>query len=102
MCPAYQLNLILSIELLYNIATKQEACTSGTHTPASCLVRITPHQITHSSIMWHLLLPIYASDLVNGIDGWTESTMYAEYLVVDDCGQRQVVKDSRAVPPDIG
>lgn len=49
-------------------------------------IRIRPHQITHSSIMWNLLLSINRSDLINGIiNCWAQASMYAENSIIDYC-----------------
>ena len=42
--------------------------------------RIWPEKITHGSIMRHFLLAVDGANLIKGLYGWWEATMYTEYL----------------------
>ena len=52
--------------------------------------------------MWYLPEPVDDLDLVDTMDTWAETTVYTEYLVIDDDRQGQVVKHIRKVVPHIG
>ncbi len=51
--------------------------------------------------MWHLLLPVNRPYLIEGVDRWTQSSVYTEYLIVDNGCKGKVVEDVCAVSPDI-
>ena len=64
MRSANQVDRVLSVELLDDFATEQVASATWTDHPAWDVVRVTPHEIAHGSIVWNLLLAIDCSDLV--------------------------------------
>ena len=64
MSSAYQINIVLVVEFLYYVATKEITCPSWTYTPACNFIRVAPHKIAHRTIMWYLLLPVDCSDLI--------------------------------------
>ena len=101
MGPAYQVNFVLAIEFLNNVAAEKEACTSGGDAPAGCVIRVRPHEIAHGSVVGNLLLSINRSNLIKSVDRRTQSTMDAEYFVINDCRKSQVVKNVSAIPPNV-
>jgi hypothetical protein len=46
-----------------------------------------------------LLLAIETTDLIESVDGWGETTMNAENLIIDDSREGQIIKDLCAVAP---
>jgi len=52
--------------------------------------------------MWNFLYTIECSDVVEGIDAGGETTVEAEYLVVDEGGKREIVKEIGEVLPYVG
>lgn len=52
--------------------------------------------------MWDLSEAIDNFDLVDAVDAWGQAAVDAEYLVVDDDGERQEVEHVREVVPDVG
>lgn len=98
---AYQFYVILAIELFYNISSKEVACSSWTHWPSSDFIWITPHKITHSSIMRHFLLPVNSSYFIKSLNAGTETSMHTEYFLVNDGWQSDVIEDLGAIPPDV-
>jgi hypothetical protein len=51
--------------------------------------------------MWNLLLSINASNLIQRINRWRQSTMNAKDLVINDCREGEVVKYLTTVSPDL-
>ena len=58
MRPRNQFYFICLAEMLTDVAPKEIPSPPGTQTPPLNLFRITPQQITHGTIMWHLLFSI--------------------------------------------
>ena len=81
---ADQINRVLSVKLLDDLSAEQIASATWADHPTWDVIRIAPHEIAHGAIMRHLLLPIDSSDLVQSRYRWTETTMDAEDLVIDD------------------
>lgn len=51
--------------------------------------------------MWHLLYAIERSDIVQSIDARGETSVKAEYLIVDEGGKGEIIKEIREVFPNI-
>jgi hypothetical protein len=102
MRSCHQGQAIVVIEGLGNVLTKGVACTSWTDTPSTTVIRVTPQQITHGTLMRHLLDSVERSDVVKGIDTGRKTAVKAEDLVVDEGGQGKVVEEICEVFPDIG
>lgn len=62
-------------------------------------VGVAPHQIRKGTLMRNLLHPLYLLDVVYVVQGGRESTVHAEYLVVDDGGYWEVVEHVRKQLP---
>lgn len=101
MCPTYQVNFIFSVELLHDVTAEQVSSTSRANTPPRRILRVTPHEVAHSAVMWHLLLPVDRAYLIQRIDARAQTAMDAEDFVINDGCKSQVVEDVCAVPPDI-
>ena len=100
MSSTNHLNIICSIELTDNIASKQISCSSWWHSPSLGVLWVTPEEITHGSIMGNLLLPVYCSDLVKCLYTGTQPSVNTEYLSIDNGWQREIVKYLCAVSPN--
>ena len=68
MRAAYEVDAVCLIEMSNHIAAEQVAGAPWTHTPANDFLRVRPEQIAHGTLMWHLLLPVYCSYLIQGGD----------------------------------
>jgi hypothetical protein len=101
MSPTNQINFVFPIEFFNDIATKQVTSTSWTHTPTCRVIWVTPHQVTHGSIMWNFLFSIYRSYLIQGINRRAQPSMHTENFVVDDGRQSQIIKYTCTVPPHV-
>lgn len=83
----------LVIHLLYPVSTA-----NGT----AITFRVRPQEVTHGSIMGHLLLPVNRPDLVQGLDGRGEAPMHTEDLEGSVIPQRMEVEaqsPTTALPP---
>ena len=101
MSPTNQVNAILSIELLHDLASEEIASATRTDHPPWNVIGVGPHEITHGSIVRNLLFAINHSDLIQSAYRWRQAAMDAEDFVVNDGCQGQIVKDLRAVAPHI-
>jgi hypothetical protein len=51
--------------------------------------------------MWHLNFPIDLPYFIEGMHRWTQTSMNAEYLIINDGTKSKEVKDICAVSPNI-
>lgn len=101
MCTGYQLCSILSIKNFDSVVAKDIACTTWAYAPPLYLLRITPHQIAHRPLMWHLLLAVNGLNLVKCVNTGRQSTMHAEYCFVHCGRQGQKVHNLGTVAPNV-
>lgn len=101
MRSCYQSQAVVVIESFTDILTKGVPSTSGTDTPSTPIIRITPEQITHRSLMGDFLNAVQTPDVVQGIDTRAQSSMEAKDLVVNQGGKGQVVEKIGKVLPHI-
>ena len=85
--PADKVNLVGLVELRDDLAAKQVSGPPWAEPPTLDVLRVGPEQVTHGTVMRHLLLTIYGADLVQCCNVGREAPMHAEDLVVDDGGQ---------------
>ena len=83
--PRDEFQRVHLIKLLDDVAAKQVARAPRRQTPSTDLLGIAPHQIAHRAVVRHFLFSIYCADLVQRVDRWTQPTVHAEDLVVDNC-----------------
>lgn len=92
---------ICVIELFRNVLTEGVSGTSWRNTPTTALIWVRPEQVAHWAFLWHLLNSIKLFNLIKGVDGWGETTVKAENLILNDCSQWQVVEELSENFPDI-
>ena len=100
MCATNQRQPVRLAERLHHVLTKEE--TRAPRTAAPSLLRIFgvgPEEITHRPVMGHFLFAVEVADLVEGHNAGGEAAMDAEYFVVDDGGETEVVEYLCAVAP---
>ena len=100
MSSTNHLNIICSIELTDNIASKQISCSSWWHSPSLGVLWVTPKKITHGTIMRNLLLPVYCSDLVKCLYTGTQTSVNTKNLPVNNGRQGEIVKYLCAISPN--
>lgn len=101
-CSGYQCKTIVMIECFRDVLTEGVPGTSWTDTPSTSVVRITPEEITHRTLVGNFLDSVKRSDVVECVDAWRQPTVQAEDLVVDEGGKGEVVEEVGEVFPDIG
>lgn len=101
-CSGNQCEAIVMIECFRNILTKGIPGTSWTDAPSTSIIRITPEEITHRTLMGNFLDSVKRSDVVECVDAGRQPTVQAEDLVVNEGGKGEVVEEVGKVFPDIG
>ncbi len=92
MSSGYQLKAISMVKLLGDVLAERVAGTSGRDTPATSVIRVGPKQVADRSLVRNLLNSVELSDLVERVDRRRETTVEAEDLAFNHCGQGQVIK----------
>lgn len=102
MCPGHKSQAIIVIESFRDILPKRIACPPRTDTPSTSIIRIAPKQITHWPFVWYLLNPIQRSYVVECINAGRKTSVQAEYLVIDQRCQGEVVEEVGEKLPYVG
>ena len=96
-----QFRAIFCIENFYSVLAEDITCSSRGNTPPFYLFRVWPHQITHWSFVWNLLLPINCLNLIKCVNvGW-KSSMHTEHFLIYQCRQREEIEYLSAISPHI-
>lgn len=96
------LQVVGVVELLSDVLAKSVAGTTGVHAPPRPVIRVTPQQVTHRSLVRHLLEPLQRPDVVQSFDAGREPTMQTEELVFNDSGEGEEVEELGEALPDVG
>mmetsp|Transcript_16426 Transcript_16426/g.40599 ORF Transcript_16426/g.40599 Transcript_16426/m.40599 type:complete len:318 (+) Transcript_16426:882-1835(+) len=99
--PRDQLNVVHLVEGFHHVAAEEISRAPRAEAPAVALLGIAPEQIAHGSVVGHLALPVDRADLVQIRHHRREPPVHAKNLVLDQRGEREVVENFGAVPPDI-
>ena len=99
MSPSYLSYVVCLTKLRNYIAAEEKAGSSGTHAPSGNFFGITPHQITHGSVVRHFLFSVNGFYLIQCVETWRESAMHTEDFVIDYRSQWQKVEYFCAVSP---
>jgi hypothetical protein len=83
---------IRMIELFWDILPETIPCTSWRNTPSTPIIRVRPEQVADGTLMRYLLNAIELSYLVQCVYAGRETTMEAEDLILNDCSERQKIK----------
>lgn len=102
MRPRHERQTVIMIKCLADVLSKGIPCTPWTDAPSTPIIRITPQQVAHRALMWHLLNSVERFDVVKRVNGWAQASMQTEDLVLDECGERKVVEEVGEVFPDVG
>ena len=81
--------------------TENVPSSSWGNTPSVPILRVRPEQITHRSFVRHFLETVEHSNIVQGLNRRRETSMQAEYLIVNEGSERQEVEKVGKVLPDI-
>mmetsp|Transcript_28437 Transcript_28437/g.82252 ORF Transcript_28437/g.82252 Transcript_28437/m.82252 type:complete len:203 (-) Transcript_28437:253-861(-) len=96
-----EVEVVPLVEHGHDVPTEQIPGPARRQAPPVDLLRVGPEQIAHGPVVGHLLLPIDDADLIEGVDARTQSAVDGEDLVLNDGRKAEIVKDLRAVPPNI-
>mmetsp|Transcript_10129 Transcript_10129/g.20593 ORF Transcript_10129/g.20593 Transcript_10129/m.20593 type:complete len:302 (-) Transcript_10129:249-1154(-) len=88
-------------ELLAHVLAESVARPTGGDTPARPLVRVTPKQVAHRTLVRHLLEPRQLVDVADGVQAGRQAGVGAEELVVYDGGDGQKVEQIRDHLPHV-
>lgn len=80
------------VELFGDVLAEGIAHTSLVHSPARSFVRIGPNKIAHSALLGDLHSPVEFIETIQFIEGRRQSSMHAQELILDYCGERKIVK----------
>lgn len=95
-----KLQAIDVIELGSNLVTKEPASTTGRNSPSLDILRITPNQVTESTLMRNLLGTSDNTDLIDGTDLRAQTTMDTENLTINNGSKDKEIEDLAAGLPD--
>lgn len=99
--PCHQSQAIVVIECLRNILPECVSSTTGRDTPAASVVGVTPQKVAHGTLVRDLLNPIQRADVVEGVNRRTQTAVQTEDLVLDKCGEGEVVEKVGEVFPHV-
>lgn len=90
-------------ELPHHLCPKGVSCTArGERELVAFGVGIRPDQIGHGALVRDLTEAVYDLDLVDRVNRRGETTMHAEYLVVDHNAQRKKIEHVGEIVPNVG
>ena len=98
----HQGETIAVVECLRDVLTEGVSCSSRRDAPASPVIRVRPEQVTHGTLVWHLLESVQGADVIQRVNTGTETTVETEDLTVHQSSEGQVVKQVGEVLPHVG
>jgi hypothetical protein len=101
MCARDERESIVMIELLADILSERVAGSSRRDAPAAPVVGVGPQQVTHGSLVRHLLQTILLDDVVQRVDRRGQTAVQTEDLLLDQRGQGQVIEEVGEIFPHI-
>ena len=102
MCSSYQLKIVGMVELFTDVLPERVASTSWRNTPTASIIWVRPKEIANWSFSWHFHDSIKLVNLIESINGWRESTMKAEDVVLNNSSKRKVIEKGCEVLPHVG
>ena len=99
--PGDHLQPVAVVELLGDVLTKRVTRAPGRDTPAAPVVRVGPQQVTHRSLVRHLLRPRELPNVLQRVQRRTQAPVRAEDLILDDSREGQMVEHVRDVLPHV-
>jgi len=95
-----ELQTIDLIELRRDLVSKQPSSTTWRNSPSLNVLRITPDQITESTLVRDLLGTGNDTNLIKSTNLWAETTVNAKDSSVNNSRKNEEVKDLAASLPD--
>jgi len=93
---------VVVIKGLGNILPECVSCASWRNAPATPVIWIAPEQIAHGSFMRDFLDTVERADVIKGVDGWAETSVEAENLILNEGCEGEEIEEVRKILPDIG
>ena len=92
-------DIICAAKHLNDVATEQISGTTRAQTPALDFLGVTPHQVTHCSVVRHFLLSVDRLYLIQCVEGWGQTAVNAEnFVVYDGCEWKEIEYFSAIAP----
>jgi len=92
-CASHELEVVHLSEFVHNVLTLQPACPSVTNLePFDFGIRVWPAEVGDGAFVGQFTNSIDVVNVVNVLDAWRQSPMYAENAVVDEGCDRQGVE----------
>jgi hypothetical protein len=101
MSSCHQSQAIVVVECLRDILPKCVTGATRRDAPSTSIVRVRPEEVAHGTFMGNLLYAIQSTDVVKSVYTWRQASVKAEYLVINESRERQVIKQVREVLPDV-
>jgi hypothetical protein len=79
MRPSNERQIVVVVEALYNVLTKEEPGAARGQAPAVDFVGVGPKEIAHGAFVGDFLFSVEESNLVNGVNEWGQAAVYAKY-----------------------
>lgn len=80
MCPRHQCQPIVMVKRLRDVLPERVACTTRADTPSTAVVWVRPEEVTHGTLVRHLLDTVDGADVVQSVDGGGETAVQAKDL----------------------
>jgi len=93
--------VVEAVELFDDVGAKEVARAARREAPPVNVLGVGPHEVAHGALVRHLDLAVQHADLVQRVDGGRQAAVHAEDAVLDERGEREVVKDVDAVAPHV-
>lgn len=93
---------VVVVECFTDVLSKSVSCTTRTDSPSASVIGITPEQIAHGTFVWDLLNPVERTYVLKSVDTRRKASVQTKDLVLNQCGQREVVEEVGKEFPDIG
>ena len=90
------------VELLGYVLAKRKASSAGADAPTGPIVRVGPKQVAHGPLVGYLLDSIELPHMIKGVNGGAEATVEAEYVIVDQGREGEVVEEVGEELPHVG
>lgn len=101
MSSSHQCQAVVVVERFRDILSERVSSSSWGYSPPAAIIWIRPEKIAHWTLVWDLLDAVKSSDVVQGVDGWGQSTVETEDLVVDESGEWEIVEEVGEVLPNV-
>ena len=93
--------VIRMVKLFGDVLSERVASATGGNTPTASIVGVGPEQVADGTFVGRLLNAVKLSDLVKSVNGGGQTAMQTEDLILDHCGQGQIVEKFSKLFPNV-